>query len=184
LDEPSLRALALHYVGRYATTRLRLHRYLQRKVAERGWADQAASEPVVAALIADCERLGYVDDREFARSKQRAMQQRALGQRRVEQALYHAGICTADRQAAAPAPDPAQALALAVDFARRRRLGPFAREAQEAAGESPALEPKERDKALRKMLAAGHSIALARLVIDADAQEIAERLASGLDSAR
>lgn len=179
-----MRALALHYLGRYATTRLRLHRYLLRKIAERGWDDPADSEPAMAALIADCERLGYVDDREFARSKQRAMQQRALGQRRIEQALYQAGISSTDRHAAAPAPDPAQALALAVDFARRKRLGPFAHESQEAAGESPVLDLKMRDKALRKMLAAGHSIALARLVIDADTQEIAERLASGLDSER
>jgi regulatory protein len=49
LDGERLRAIALTYVGRYATSCARLAAYLDRKIAERGWSDQAP--PPVAAII-------------------------------------------------------------------------------------------------------------------------------------
>ena len=51
-----LRDLAIHYVGRYATSRKKLSDYLLRKLRERGWESENAAD--VEGLIADFVRLG------------------------------------------------------------------------------------------------------------------------------
>lgn len=40
LDPARLERLALRYVERFATTRVKLTRYLERKVRERGWDNE------------------------------------------------------------------------------------------------------------------------------------------------
>jgi regulatory protein len=163
LDEASLREIALAYVARFATTRARLLRYLARKLKERGWAGAAA--PDVAAVADRLAGLGYVDDAAFAAMKGRAMTARGLGRRRVEEALAAAGVAPADRGAP---PDEQQALAVALAYARRKRLGPFAREQSD--------DPAGRQKALASMLRAGHGMAAARAVLGARSIEDAEGL--------
>ena len=49
LNREKLQALALHYVGRYATSRARLGDYLRRKVRERGWSGEL--EPPIEELV-------------------------------------------------------------------------------------------------------------------------------------
>ena len=56
LDQGSLERLALHYVGRYATTRARLKTYLSRKLKERGW--EGGARPDVDALAEKLSGLG------------------------------------------------------------------------------------------------------------------------------
>lgn len=141
----------MNYVGRYATSRAKLGAYLARKIAERGWEGPAADVGAVTARMAE---LGYLDDRAFAEARGRSLGRRGYGARRVEMALRVAGIEAEDRAAAAP--DDAAAVAAATAFARRKRIGPFAR----AAAERP-----EREKWLAAMLRAGHSSILARLIV-------------------
>ena len=126
LNAADLERFALRYVERYATTRGRLADYLRRKIRERGWGGEAA--PDLAGLAQRMADLGYVNDRLFAESKASAMGRRGLGARRVTQALRHAGIENEDAEAVAPAVE-ADAPASAIAFARRKRIGPFAREA-------------------------------------------------------
>ena len=64
LDEASLERLAIRYVERFATSRARLVRYLERKLAERGWSGGDA--PPVEALATRLVALGYVDDAAYA----------------------------------------------------------------------------------------------------------------------
>ena len=45
LDGQRLDALALHYVGRFATTRAKLVQYLHRKLRERGWGRMQSADP-------------------------------------------------------------------------------------------------------------------------------------------
>lgn len=165
LDQARLNDLALGYAARFATTRAKLARYLARKLKERGWAGSAPAD--IAALIDRLAALGYVDDAAFAAMKGRAMAARGLGSRRVAQALAAAGVGPDDRGAA---PDAPQALAIAVDFARRKRLGPFAR--------SVVDDQKLRQKALAAMLRAGHSLDVARRVLAADSVAAAEGLSA------
>ncbi|MEI6487089.1 MAG: RecX family transcriptional regulator [Sphingomonadales bacterium] len=163
LDEAALRDLALHYAARFATTRVKLLRYLARKLKERGWA--GAAPPDVAALADRLAELRYVDDAAWAAMKGRAMASRGLGHRRVTETLAAAGVAHDDR---GDAPDEAAALATAIAFARRKRLGPFARAASD--------DPASRQKALAAMLRAGHGMTVARQVLATRSAAEAEAL--------
>ncbi|WP_260482302.1 regulatory protein RecX [Sphingomicrobium flavum] len=154
LDEAHLRDLALHYVGRYATSRGKLRAYLHRKLRERGW--DGDSPAPVDAMIERFAELGYVDDAAFAAAKARDLSARGYGARRLGQTLYAAGISEEDGAQARDIAEEAK-LEAAMAFARRRRLGPFAQ--QEV--EDPAL----RQKQLAAMMRAGHDFALARRIL-------------------
>lgn len=154
-DPEGLWRLALHYVGRYATTEAKLRQYLRRKVAERGWASDGM--PDFDAIVGRCVELGYVDDRGFAENKVRALGHRGYGARRVAVALQRAGV---DREMAASVmPDDEAALAAALTYARRRRIGAF------GAG---GADPITRQKQFAAMVRAGHSFELARKFVSAE----------------
>lgn len=160
LDKEGLERLALFYAGRYATTRMKLASYLKRKLKERGWEGEGA--PRVEELVERFSALGYVDDRAFATARASSLQRRGYGERRLDQALYAAGIDPAD---AADAKEQAQAGAwpAAVKFAERRRIGPFA---------AARMERPERQKAFAAMLRAGHPPELARKLLDTAPGEV------------
>jgi regulatory protein len=153
LDSAKLRALALHYVGRYATTKAKLRTYLARKIRERGWTDEA---PIDLEILADeFSEMGYVNDVAVAESRSRSFVRRGYGLRRLNQDLDAAGISHAD---SANARDEAEAAAWqsAENFARRKRIGPFAKE---------FAPPELRQKQLQAFLRAGHSYDLAKVFV-------------------
>lgn len=153
LDAAALERLALHYVGRFATTRARLAAYLARKIGERGWDGPAAADP--GGLAERLAALGYIDDRAFAEARAASMARRGLGARRVAGALHHAGVGAADTAAIAPdIADRAEASAIA--FARRKRIGPFA---------LVAPDRPQREKQIAAMIRAGHGFDLARRIV-------------------
>lgn len=148
--------MALHYAGRYATTRSKLTAYLQRKIRERGWKD---GEPFadLTALVNGFAELGYVNDTAFADAKARSFVRRGYGSRRFEQELHAAGIedtdaVSAREDTAAGAFDSAKA------FARRKRIGPFA---------SDAASPEIKQKQLAGFMRAGHGFDVARRFVNA-----------------
>jgi regulatory protein len=153
LNGADLERHALRYVERYATTRAKLAAYLSRKLRERGWAGEKSPDP--EALAERMAGLGYVDDRLYAESKAGAMARRGLGARRVREALRFAGVEEEDAAALAPAL-AAEALASAIVFARRRRIGPYAREVADR-----ALQEKQ----MAAMIRAGHAPGLARAIV-------------------
>ena len=154
-DGEGLERLALFYAGRYATTRAKLTAYLERKLAERGWAGEG--EPPVERLVERLAGLGYVDDKGFAASRAASLGRRGYGERRVREALAAAGIGEEDGAAArAQARDGAWEAALR--FAERRRIGPFAASEPDRAG---------REKAMAAMLRAGHPLDIARRLVRA-----------------
>jgi regulatory protein len=173
LDEPRLNELAVRYVGRFATTRAKLRTYLQRKIRERGWAEERL--PDLEQIANRFAELGYIDDAGFALAKSRALTGRGYGKRRVVQALRIAGVDDADGETARDHADT-EAVAAALRFAERRRIGPFA----------PALvtDPKAREKALSAMIRAGHGFGLSKLILrlmpgsKIDLNELAEQVAS------
>lgn len=150
LDQPALERLALRYVERFATSEARLADYLGRKLRERG-TDGAVDPRAVAARMVE---RGYVDDDAYAEARARGLARRGLGQRRVSQALRQAGI---DGDGIARATADSSPLAAALAFARRRRIGPFAR---------TAIDPKAREKQVAALVRAGHAFALARRIAD------------------
>ncbi len=173
LDAAKLQALALHYAARYATTAAKLRSYLQRKLRDRPWEGAAPPDP--QALVARLVDVGYVDDAAWAAAKRRTMSNRGLGERRVSQALNAAGISSEDATPEAEDEDtPDNGTAAALRFARRRRLGPFARE---GAASDPAPDSGTARRALAAMLRAGHDHGLARRILAARSIAEAEALA-------
>ncbi|WP_260600480.1 regulatory protein RecX [Sphingomonas endolithica] len=151
MDAAALERLALRYVERFATTRLRLATYLTRKIRERGWEGEPSDPAALADKLAE---LGYIDDRAFGEARASAMARRGLGKRRVVGAFREAGIGEEDAEALAPAIED-RALATALNFARRKRIGPFAAE--------PAERP-QREKQIGAMIRAGHDFTLSRRI--------------------
>ncbi|MDB5698130.1 MAG: RecX family transcriptional regulator [Alphaproteobacteria bacterium] len=162
LDQPGLERLGLFYVGRYATTRAKLRIYLSRKVRERGWAGDSA--PEIDALVERLAGLGYINDGAFARARGEALQRRGFGARRVAVALRSAGIAADEAEAVREQLEDG-ALAAALRFARRRRIGPFAA----APGDRAAQQ-----KAFAAMMRAGHPSEIVRRVLGASPEELLE----------
>jgi regulatory protein len=162
LDGERLRAIALTYVGRYATSCARLAAYLDRKIAERGWSDQAP--PPVAAIITQFAELGYVNDEAFAKSRSESLLRRGYGPSRLKISLRVSGIGTEIIDEATDI-DPENAFAAAMIFARRKRIGPYARN---------AISPDIRQKMIASMLRAGHSYAMSQKILALSANDITD----------
>lgn len=162
LTAEALRELALHYVGRFATSRGKLRDYLDRKLRERGWAEEDG--PDLETLIERLAELGYVDDAGFATMKSAAMARRGLGARRIGEALRGAGIAEDDRTMADEQMTAGRWEA-AERFARRKRIGPYA-----------AQRPDQalRQKWVGAFLRAGHDMDVARRWVDAAPGEVPE----------
>lgn len=156
LNEERLRELALHYVGKYATTRAKLATYLVRKIRERGWDDEKHAD--VEALVNRLSELGYINDAQFAEARSRSFVRRGYGKRRLGEDLRAAGIEERDSTSARDNAEKSEFIA-AENFARRKRIGPFAHEI--------ASENKRR-KNMQAFLRAGHGWELARLFVNAD----------------
>lgn len=166
LDETALRDLALSYVARFASTGARLEAYLARKLKERGVAEGAdgrAARIDVPALVGRLVELGYVDDAAYARMRARDLGARGYGARRVEQALWAAGVDEGIR--AETAPGEAARRRAAVLMAQKRRLGLYggARETPS----DPLSQRKLHEKAVAAMLRAGHDYEHVRFILAA-----------------
>lgn len=171
LDETALRDLALSYVARFATTGAKLESYLARKVRERGIAeddDGRVRELDVTGIVTRLIELGYVDDDAYARARSRDLTERGYGARRVEQALWAAGV--EEQVRADHAPGEAQARRSAMLLAKKRRFGPFARSMADP-DEEPAARHKRREKQVAAMLRAGHLFEHVRFILDAASSE-------------
>ncbi|NBC35039.1 hypothetical protein GTZ99_00530 [Novosphingobium sp. FSY-8] len=176
LDIATFEALALHHVARFATSAAKLEAYLRRKLRERGWAGEAPHEGEVAAadIVARFIRAGYVDDAGFAQARSASLQRRGFGARRIDQALMQAGIAEPIRTDVRP--DEAAARAAALALARRKRFGPWRRDA-----DAGRMEPKEREKQVAAMVRAGHGLGIVRVLLDSPDIATAESWAQAVD---
>lgn len=150
LNAATLESLALHYVGRFATTEARLKSYLVRKVRERGWdGENPAAIDVIAAKFVSA---GYINDAEFAEARARSLARRGYGHRRLAQSLAAAGVSRAITETLVP--NQGEAFLAAEAFARRRRFGPFS---------DNELTPADRRRHFAAMVRAGHDFEYAKL---------------------
>ena len=154
LDQRRLDDLALHYAARFSTTRVKLAQYLKRKLRESGW--QGEGEPPVDAVVERFVEAGYVDDAVYARVRTSGLLRRGYGERRIASALYAAGEDKELQAELRPTDNAARKAALAL--AKKRRFGPFG-------AEQP--DPAKREKQLSAMLRAGHPLASARILVNA-----------------
>lgn len=152
LSEETLRALALRYVERYATSEGKLAAYLARKLRERGWAGERPAD--VEGIVAGFAALRYVDDRAFGEARARGLERRGYGARRIGQDLRAAGLA---EDLSGEITGAVNARGAAMAYARRKRFGPFAREAPDRAA---------RQKQFAAMLRAGHDARIAAEILD------------------
>lgn len=178
LDETALRDLALSYAARFATTAAKLEGYLARKIRERGVAEDGDGRTLeldVTGLVGRLIELGYVDDDAYARSRSRDLTQRGYGKRRVEQALWAAGVEEETRASHAPGESASRRAAMLM--AKKRRIGPFGDQPHPEPGgregnqpetpESRAAFQKRREKQVAAMLRAGHLYEHIQFILDA-----------------
>jgi regulatory protein len=149
INQADLQRLALRYVEKFATSRGRLEAYLKRKLRERGADGETDPAAIADAMVAR----GYVDDAAYAEAKSAGLARRGYGRQRVVAALRHAGIDQAGVDEAAERIDP---VAAALALARRRRIGPWARE---AAG------PDQQRRQMAQLVRAGHAPGLSRKIV-------------------
>ena len=173
-DEDILHRLenkALHYLGRYASTATRLEAVLRRFALRKlSGEDPERMAALVRRKVEQCVERGYVDDGQFALRKAENMRLQGASRSKIRQKLRHAGVGerfieeAIDRQDAGAGPDAESEAALV--YARRRRLGPFAR--RERSGDDL------RQRHFGSLARAGFSPAVAEFVLDFESAEVAE----------
>ena len=181
LDETALRDLALSYVARFATTAAKLEGYLARKVRERGVAedDEGRTRDLdITGLVSRLIELRYIDDDAYARSRSRDLTGRGYGQRRVEQALWAAGV--EEQTRADNAPSEAASRRAASRLAKKRGFGPFDRKRpdpdddQRSSDDQREAVRKAREKQVAAMLRAGHLYEHVQFILAASDTEMVE----------
>ena len=159
LDNAAIRRLALRYVERYATSSTKLRHYLERKLAEsRRNADADLENSLdISAVVQECVDAGYINDQSFADMRSRTLVRKGFGPRRIEQELNTQRLGDAATQ---DARDEARenAWVAARNFARRKRIGPFA---------SKIADPDLQRKQFQAFLRAGHDSRVARVFVSA-----------------
>jgi regulatory protein len=176
-DEARLREAALNHLARFAATEVGLRRVLARRVdrwARRAEAEgrevgaEAAAGRAAAAVVArEMVASGAVDDAAFAESRARRLARTGRSRRAALAHLAAKGVSGETAAAAVPA-SPAVELAAALAYCRRRRIGPFAREA--------GTTPEARVKALAALARGGFPRDIAERALRMGPAEAEERL--------
>lgn len=194
-DRRSLKEAALTHIARFAATEQGLTRVLERRIIR--WSHRALEDGSDSASVSETVRAllplagetarelvaaGGVDDHAFARARAARMARGGHSRRAVEAGLAAKGIPTATATAAlkeALGDDPAETdLASALIFARRKRLGPFARAPDNRSDESsPEDELRLDELRLYGIFArAGFPRDVVRRILDMDPMEAEDRI--------
>ncbi|TAN53975.1 MAG: RecX family transcriptional regulator [Rhodospirillales bacterium] len=160
----SLENAALHYLGRFSTSKANLKRVLLNRVARSAKAhgtDPQEGLAWIEALMDKLEGLGYLNDAAYAESKAESMNRRGKPSNQVRWALKMKGVDQDTTEAALSKltdevgePDRAAALA----FARKKRLGPYRPE---------DLRETHKTKDIQALARAGFGWDLAREIVEA-----------------
>jgi regulatory protein len=181
LDEAALRALGLDYATRYGGTTAAMARILDRRIhrwekamlaaedadPEAIAAEAAALKQAAGRVVTSLAAAGVVNDAAFAESRARRLRRSGRSRRAVLAHLGAKGVGASLAGAAAPE-DEAAEFAAALAFARRRRVGPFAREG----------EAEDRVRALMAFGRAGFSGTMARRALECQPEEAARILSA------
>ena len=161
----SLERWALRYLDRYATSTAHLRRLMQAKierVARLRNSEPAPDPQAVEALLRRLTDMGLLDDRAYAMGRARALHRRGVSPRGIHARLRAKGVPGELTDAALATLDGEVAdlaLAAALRYARRRRLGPYRPDGERA-------ERRARDLAALDRQGFGYAVACR--VIDAE----------------
>jgi regulatory protein len=138
-DATTLRAAALAHLSRFAATEAGLTRMLERRVQnwarksteppERVAAQAAQARACIPDLVRRLAESGAVSDTIFAQTRARALARAGRSRRAIGAHLAVRGVSAALAADALPE-DPSHDVVAALIHARRRRLGPWRKEAE------------------------------------------------------
>jgi regulatory protein len=178
-----LHEAALAYLARGSATSAMLRRVLDRKVAT--WArratrasrdpeliaaDVATCKEAIAAIAARFREVGLINDATFAESRARSLRRAGRSRRAISAHLTAKGVDAETARHVVPE-DATSELAAALAFARKRRIGPFAREEVDRAA---------KQKALAAMARAGFGWSVCERALGMDREQADERLHESL----
>ncbi|MCA9546653.1 MAG: RecX family transcriptional regulator [Myxococcales bacterium] len=166
LDLGGLERAAVRHLQRFPCSEDRLTFVLRRRIRraeDLTEADRTALEAGLPEIIVKMRRMGLVDDAAYARALVDSLHRRGKGRRAIAAKLRERMVPQAQAEAALAhlheeTADPE--LEAALNYARRRRIGPFHRD--------PARRAERRDKDLAALGRQGFSYGVARQVVDGD----------------
>lgn len=174
-----LREAALAHLARFAATEAGLRRVLERRVDRWARAAEAEGQPreaiaaaaararaAAAEVAAAMTAAGAVDDAAFAESRARRLARAGRSRRAIAAHLSAKGVDAETAAAALPEGEEAE-LDAALAFCRRRRIGPFARTAEDI---------EARRKALAALARGGFAQPVARRAVSMDPATAEDRL--------
>lgn len=174
-----LRDVALAHLSRFAATEVALRRVLERRIDRWARAAEAEGQPrettaaaaataraAAAEVAQSLVAAGAVDDAAFAESRARRLARAGRSRRAIAAHLAAKGVAAETAAASIPNDEDAE-LAAALAYCRRRRIGPFARE---------AADVDARRKALAALARGGFSQPVARRALAMDPTEAEDRL--------
>ena len=174
--EPQLREAALQHLARYAATEAGLVRVLDRRIER--WLRAGLRDAATAAAAAESRqaarrvaarlvREGIVNDALYAQGRTRALLRAGRSGRMVAANLAQRGIGPALVRHVLP-DNPNHELAAALLLLRKRRLGPYGKEA--------AAAPEDRRRILGILARAGFSHETATAALRQDMESADERI--------
>lgn len=182
----SLHEAALSYLARGAASADSVAKTLQRRIGN--WArratragrdseavahDMAAARELIAVIVGRLGEVGLVNDTAFAETRAKRMSSAGRSRRAISAHLKQKGVDAATVREAVPN-DGSTELAAAIAFARKRRLGPFARDTEEVASRDDKRAAER--KALGTMARAGFDFSVCERVLRMDRDDADERL--------
>ena len=169
MKESDLHEAALAYLGKQAASAAQLKRVLERRVRRRK-EDLEEAAPIIERIIERFRGNGLLDDVKYAVNKAASLSRSGRSRRAISAHLQQKGIAQETVRASLPTDD----LVSAITFARKRRVGPFARDIDEGETRDEAYARKR--KALGAMARAGFSFDVCDRVLRMDLEEALERL--------
>lgn len=151
---------ALHYLERYAASAQSVRQVLQRGVqrdARKGQEISPDMPELIENEIARLAKAGLIDDASFAAMKTRSLRRAGASAQKVRQKLMMKGVKGDLIEEALQDEEAGDDKSAAITFARRRKLGPFARVANP-------------EKHMATLARAGFSLALARWIVKAQSE--------------
>ncbi len=167
--ERSIRHHAMRYLKSRMTSSGHLKTLLLRGAKKR-FPDTPTGELAVAAdkVLASLIEQGVLNDEAWARSKTQALRRRGNSRRQIQAKLRQKRVPADLIEAILREEDGAHELIAALDYLRKRRLGPWAHM-------SMRREPPDPRKTLQKLGRRGFSYDVARQALDMDLEEARER---------
>lgn len=170
LDAAGLERAAVQHLQRFPCSEARLRFVLNRRIrrTEQPDDEKATLRAALDGVIDKMKRWGYLDDAAYARALVGSLHRRGKGRRAIAAKLRERMVPAAHAEAALEAlfdevSDPE--FVAAIRYARRRRLGPFAR---------TPMDADARRRALGSLARQGFGYGVASRVLDADDVEALE----------